>query len=224
MTGTQTTHVQRFFDGYAEDFDSIYGHARARTAFERFVDRRFRASMFLRFQEVLRRTAAPEIGSVLDVGCGSGRYLVELLRQGKEVVGLDIAAHMLDVARGKIRDAGFEADAVPLVHAPYLDYTPGRTFDAAVLMGFFDYIADPLPTLRKLDREITREVYASFPKAGGPLAWQRAIRYRLRSCPLFLYRRADVDSLIERAGWAGRAEVIEWEREFFVCVRIGRPA
>jgi SAM-dependent methyltransferase len=221
MSGTETKDVQRFFNGYAQDFDSIYGHSRPRTAFERFVDRRFRASMFLRFQEVLRRTASPEIGSVIDIGCGSGRYIVELLRQGKEVVGLDIAAQMLDVARDKIRAAGFDPAATPLVHAPYLEYDAGRRFDAAVLMGFFDYIADPLPTLRKLDREITKEVYASFPKAGGPLAWQRAIRYRLRNCPLFLYSRADLDDLLRQAGWSGRAEVIEWEREFFVCARLG---
>jgi hypothetical protein len=125
---------------------------------------------------------------------------------------------MLEVARGKIREAGFDPSSVDFVHAPYLDYEPNRTFDAAVLMGFFDYIADPLPTLEKLDREIEREVYASFPKAGGPLAWQRSVRYRLRNCPLFLYHRSAVDTLLRNAGWSDRAEVIEWDREFFVCV------
>ncbi|HYE97158.1 MAG TPA: methyltransferase domain-containing protein [Rubricoccaceae bacterium] len=216
-----TADVQHFFDGYAADFDSIYGHARPRNAFERFVDRTFRKSMFLRFEEVLRHTAKPEIRSVLDVGCGSGRYVVEFLRQGKEVVALDIAREMLDLAEKTIREAGVGGE-VAFVHAPYLDYAPGRTFDAAVLMGFFDYIREPAPVLAKLGREVTREVYMSFPKAGGPLAWQRAVRYRLRKCPLYLYTRLQVEGLLREAGWAGRYTITEWGRELFVKVDLRR--
>src|SRR5215213_4103820 len=39
--------------------------------------------------------------SVLDAGCGTGRVGIELAKRGIDVVGVDIDARMLDVARRK---------------------------------------------------------------------------------------------------------------------------
>jgi malonyl-CoA O-methyltransferase len=53
---------------------------------------------------ILRNFAA---GNVLDLGCGTGRWLTRLLARGaSSVVGIDLSAAMLSVARGKsaIRD------------------------------------------------------------------------------------------------------------------------
>jgi SAM-dependent methyltransferase len=49
---------------------------------------------------------------LLDAGCGTGRYAIELARRGFVVTGLDAAAELLAVAR---QQAG--ADAVTFVHA-----------------------------------------------------------------------------------------------------------
>lgn len=44
-------------------------------------------------------------GSILDVGCGTGRHSIELARRGYAVTGLDLSAEMLaraaDAARSK---------------------------------------------------------------------------------------------------------------------------
>src|SRR5215467_6151990 len=49
-----------------------------------------------------RRTGGP----VLEVACGTGRVLVPLARAGFSVVGVDLSAAMLGVARDKIARAG----------------------------------------------------------------------------------------------------------------------
>lgn len=43
---------------------------------------------------------------ILDVGCGTGRHVIELARRGYSVTGIDLSAHQLARAREKARDAG----------------------------------------------------------------------------------------------------------------------
>jgi SAM-dependent methyltransferase len=45
-------------------------------------------------------------GSLIDLGCGTGRLLVRLARQGYRVVGVDLSEEMLAVAREKAAAAG----------------------------------------------------------------------------------------------------------------------
>lgn len=49
-------------------------------------------------------------GTVLDLGCGTGRILLPLLRAGIKVSGLDNSASMLEIARRKIARAGHNAE------------------------------------------------------------------------------------------------------------------
>ncbi|NLM25222.1 MAG: class I SAM-dependent methyltransferase [Firmicutes bacterium] len=46
-------------------------------------------------------------GKILDIGCGTGRLLIPLLEQGREVVGLDYSADMLKIARDKCEAYGY---------------------------------------------------------------------------------------------------------------------
>lgn len=54
------------------------------------LDRRF-------IEEVL-----PAKGTVLDIGCGTGRLMLYLQEKGYEVIGVDLSSHMLEVAREKL--------------------------------------------------------------------------------------------------------------------------
>lgn len=208
--------VARFFDGYAGDFDGIYGHTGPRGLLGRAVDQVLRRTMFLRFAEVLRETSKPEISSVLDIGCGPGRYCEEFAKQGKRVVGIDIAGCMLELAR---RRTG-ESERLQYVVSDFMSYTPHERFDAACLMGFFDYVERPLDVLLKLKLDVSREIYASFPKSGGILAWQRLVRYRLRGCPLYLYSHNQLIKLLHDAGWEGRYQIRDFGRDYFVKISL----
>jgi len=107
---------------------------------------------------------------------------------------------------------------VEFVLSGYLEHRFDRRFDAACLMGFFDYIENPLEIFEKLKREVRKEIYASFPKSGGPLAWQRRVRYKLRKCPLWLYSRSDVLGIMERAGFVNNFHILDFGRDWFVKI------
>jgi len=215
-----TQEVKSFFDGYASDFDSIYGHTdHQRGVFDKLADKLFRQVMLLRFKETLKRTANSAINSVMDVGCGPGHYCVEFLKQGKKVMAIDLAENMLQIAKQRVEAANFDDKAdISFLQANYLDHNFGEQYDAACLMGFFDYIQNPEDVLEKLKKDITKEVYASFPQSGGLLILQRKIRYNLRNCPLYLYSRKDVDNLMKKVGLEGKYEVIDLKRDFFVKI------
>ncbi len=70
---------------------------------------------------------------VLDLGAGTGRHVVQLARRGCRVVGLDLSAHMLALARDKLAEEGLRA---ALVQADMLrlPFAPGPRFDAILLM------------------------------------------------------------------------------------------
>lgn len=213
--------VKDFFQGCAHDFDSIYGHNTKRGPLGRWIDKALRKSMFLRFQEVLQNTANPEIRTVLDVGCGSGRYCVEFLNQGKRVVGLDLADGMLQLARQATAGSPL-AQNVSFLQGDYLQVEFQEKFDAACLMGVLDYIHNPVEVFEKLKRDVAKELYASFPRSSGWLAKQRKVRYKLRNCPLYLYSPQDIRDIMERCGLHTSYVLKDLGRDLFVKVQLGR--
>lgn len=97
---SQPQATQRFFDSYAVDFDAIYGTGNG--IFQTIINKLFRKSMKLRFDNVMDYCSPIEGKSVLDVGCGAGLYSVVLANRGTErVVGVDFAAEMLSIANSK---------------------------------------------------------------------------------------------------------------------------
>ncbi|MGI6483008.1 MAG: class I SAM-dependent methyltransferase [Methanobacterium sp.] len=47
---------------------------------------------------------------ILDVGCGTGRHVIELTKRGYSVTGIDLSENMLKKARKNACNAGFEID------------------------------------------------------------------------------------------------------------------
>ena len=72
--------------------------------------------------------ASLRLRSVLDAGCGTGRVALELSRRGLDVVGVDLDAAMLGVARGK-------SSLIRWVQADLAEVDVGRTFEGVVMAG-----------------------------------------------------------------------------------------
>lgn len=53
-------------------------------------------------------------GPVLDVGCGTGRLLLDYLAQGIDIDGLEISAEMLDILRAKAAMSGLDRPSAGL--------------------------------------------------------------------------------------------------------------
>lgn len=75
----------------------------------------------------LVRERRPGARTLLEVGCGTGRYLVELRRHFSVVEGLDVEPAMLDVARRRLPQ-------VPLHRGDMRTFDIGRRFDAVVCL------------------------------------------------------------------------------------------
>jgi SAM-dependent methyltransferase len=212
--------ADRFFDGYARDFEAIYGGKRGFIG--RMLDRIFRRSMYLRFKRTIEGCRPAAGRTVLDIGCGPGHYGVMLAKEGAaKVVMLDCSAEMLNLARARAGQVGV-ADRCEFIQGTFEEYKPAQSLDFCIIMGVMDYIAAPEQFLSLAVAATARKVFISFPAAEGLLAANRRRRYRNRT-PLFLYRRAEVDALLERVA-PGKYSVEKLARDYFAVINIGPEA
>lgn len=189
------TGAREFFEGYARDFDHIYDDT-GKGAVARFIDTRLRKEMRLRFERCFEVLQPLEGRSLLDAGCGGGRFAIPAAEAGAaHVLGLDFSESMLALAREKAAKAGV-SDVCRFEVGDLLTYPlQEKSFDYAIAIGFFDYMTDPAAALRILARATRRRVFVSLPKRWHPLTPQRYLRYRLFRCYIRFYSRADVERL-----------------------------
>lgn len=204
--------TEKFFHGYAADFNAIYGAERG--IWNSVVSWLFRKSMKVRFLKTMEGCQPIDGLDILDIGCGPGHYSVALARMGaRSVMGVDFAEGMLEIARERSRREGVEA-VCRFERADFFASQFPQSFHYVVVMGFMDYVEDAGSTVRRVLDLAQRKAFFSFPTAGGFLAWQRQLRYRKR-CPLYLYTREQVHRLFD--GIDGIEVTIEQiHRDFFV--------
>lgn len=208
--------VRRHFDLDAARFDSIYDEDKGPIA--RFVDGVWRGVIRRRFDLTLTRLAPLVGASVLDVGCGSGRYCVAYARSGaRRVVGIDFSPEMIHLAQEHARRAGVAA-CCDFRTASFPDGVTGERFDAATAMGYFDYVADPVPSVAKMREVTSGRVMMSFPKAREWRVPFRRLRFRFAGCPLFLYSPERVRGIMTAAGIA-EYEIVTLDRDYVVIAR-----
>lgn len=198
MTTTTTSgRVGAYFDRKAASFDAIYsGH---KPLPGRVWDRITRRNIGDRL-EFTKRVLSPVQGkSILDVGCGSGRYGLEFAAMGaRRVVGIDVAEQMLVLARRLAEERA--AGVCEFLNTDVLRYSPGERFDAVVAMGFFDYVDDPVRVLAHLRSLTDGVVVAAFPARGAFRVPFRKLYLTARGCPVFFYTRGGILELCRRAG------------------------
>ena len=115
------------------------------------------------------RALASEIGAapMLELGCGSGRLLVPLVRDGRRVVGADRSLTMLRAAAARLSRVGRRAVNAQLLRADFRDLPVGG--------NRFELVLCPFNTLQHLyTREDFERFLASARRAiapGGRLAF-----------------------------------------------------
>jgi S-adenosylmethionine-diacylgycerolhomoserine-N-methlytransferase len=129
--------------GNAARMDAIY--ARQRHIYD--LTRKY---YLLGRDRLIARLAVPQGGTVLEVGCGTGRNLIAVAKRypTATLFGLDISEEMLTTARAKVTAAGL-SDRIILKQADATD------FDPLVLFGqdrfdrvFFSYTLSMIPDWR----------------------------------------------------------------------------
>lgn len=190
---------RQYWDSQVHDLDSIYSRRKGR--FGNWIDTTFRWDMYKRYEYTMAHSEPIAGRAFLEVGCGTGRYALEYAKRGaRRVVGIDIAAKMIEVCQARARQEGVE-DKCSFVVADLLEYRPDKKFDVTIGIGLFDYISDPLPVLKKM-RQVTRDkVIVTLPRLWTWRAPVRRVRLALRGCDVYFYSKARMAALIRQAGF-----------------------
>lgn len=134
--------------------------------------------------------------TVLDAGCGTGRFAAALAARGARVAGIDMNLAMLEVAGARMRGTLVLGDAHSL---PFRD----ECFDAAVAVTVCEFAARPDQVVDELVRVTRRGGRAVIGALNPRSAWGLAHRKRFRDPPwnaARLMTRAELRSLCERYG------------------------
>jgi SAM-dependent methyltransferase len=104
-------------------------------------------------RELIRFIELEEVGSVLDVGCGTGSLTAAILAttRATAVVGVDTSRAFIEEARRRVRDPRVRFEIGDAQRLPF----PGASFDAAASMLVFNFI--PHAALATIEmRRVTR--------------------------------------------------------------------
>jgi 2-polyprenyl-3-methyl-5-hydroxy-6-metoxy-1,4-benzoquinol methylase len=204
-----------FWDRYSAKFNSIYGTRN--DLFHSFINTCFRRSMKLRFDRTLNSIPGTA-ESVLDIGCGPGHYCIAL--SGKKipvVLGIDSSKEMIDLAKKNAERTGL-GHRLEFRVCDFLQFPAGTMYDYSILMGFVEYFEDTAGILRKAIQHTRKQVFISFPAAGGALAFQRKLRYRNR-CFLKFFTREEILDLLATLPIASHG-IERISRDYFVTMTI----
>ena len=144
-----TERVRTHFEKDAQRFDAIYQDDQ-KSAFSRFVDKYVRGVVVERLHLVRALAPAKGTWSVIDVGCGPGRFSVDLAKRGAaRVLGVDISAEMLDLAKRAATSQKVESQC-EFVKSSFKDLAVKETFDMSLGIGYFDYLENPIEDPQKM--------------------------------------------------------------------------
>lgn len=132
---------------------------------------------------------------ILDVGCGTGNFSLELARKGVKVTGIDISEPMLAKARKKAADAGL---AIEFLHADAMKLPFGdNTFDKIVSVTALEFAPDLKAVLEESYRVLKPGGRMVIGLIGGNSLWSRHYEARAVREPDCLFRHARFYTLDE---------------------------
>jgi SAM-dependent methyltransferase len=132
--------------------------------------------------------------SALDLGCGSGTYATRLAARGAQVVGVDLSATMLRLARDRARTSGVALELLVADIARPLPFSSAQ-FDLVFTATVLHYVED----LRSAMHEIARVMRPQARLIASVLHPMGTARF-----PVHLSNDASVDGWEARARWPSR--------------------
>ncbi len=192
--------VAQYWNTIAGDFDNIYTGKKGAVA--RALDQWLRKDIYQRFDWVMERCGDVRGKTICDIGCGSGRFVVEFAKRGAgHVTGVDIAPEMLRLSRGLAAQNNV-VDQCDFALGDVLNWNTDKIYDITIAIGFWDYIQDPPERLR-LIRKFTGGTFLS----AWPRFWTwrmpvRKVRLQyIQGCPVYFFRESQVRSMLQGAGF-----------------------
>jgi ubiquinone/menaquinone biosynthesis C-methylase UbiE len=159
---------------------------------------------------VVVRSLSPHTGeTILDAGCGFGRFAEQIVRHGAQVMGLDIITQNIQYCKQQLGNT-FQGAVADLSAIP----THDNSFDKAICIGVLVHVEDPLVVLEELHRIL---------KEGGILVTVNN-NSLLFYCSLFYMTVLGVYDLLARFGFVERRQYILRYKSPFWYARLLRKA
>jgi len=108
--------------------------------------------------KIYRRLFDPFLGevdgeaTVLDAGCGIGRFTLYLAAHFRKVVAFDPSPSSIEVCQRRLQESGLDNVELHWADLSFLDDWPQDTFDAVMAVELICYVADPARALKRLIR------------------------------------------------------------------------
>jgi len=216
MTTEKAKQVENHFHKTYKSFDSFYEEKKG--VLGRLIENLFRRSMRLRFEEVIRGAAPYEGKTILDVGCGTGRYSLTLASRGiRHARGVDFAQNMIDEANRRAKELNLDA-ICRFEKDDFICMDLNETFDHVFAMGVLDYIAQPVTFVQKMIGCASASVMVSFPSKSGPVQWLRKqVFHHIKKCPVYFYSQSEVADIAVSAG-ARDFNIHKLAKDYFLTI------
>ena len=146
-TRDEKFQVAEYFSNKNDFWNSVYREDTAKDRFIHFHMRKRKKKVF----EHLDSFASGQQITVLDVGCGTGVFLEEMIKKGYAAAGIDLSlAMILDADRKLSVYKGILSDVVcaDVDRLPF----PDNYFDAVTCVGVLEYLKNEVRTLIELKR------------------------------------------------------------------------
>jgi 2-polyprenyl-3-methyl-5-hydroxy-6-metoxy-1,4-benzoquinol methylase len=194
----ETQQVAKYWNNIANDFDAIY--TGQKNPVSRALDRWLRRDIYQRFEWVMSQAGDVRGMKICDIGCGSGRFVASLAKRGAQVTGVDFAPEMLKLGAILAEGEGV-SDRCKFVLSDVLDWKTSEQFDLAIAIGFWDYVADPLPRLQVIRGLAKKTFLSAWPRAATMRAAIRKVRLKADGCPVYFWHLEQVEDYLQRAGF-----------------------
>jgi S-adenosylmethionine-dependent methyltransferase len=140
----------------------------------------------------------PAQGSILEIGAATGRYTLELAKQGYTITAVDLSAALIEECKKRIAAEGLERQVrLVVADARDLGQVAERGFDAALLMGPLYHL------IEEADRKAALKEAFERLREGGILFSSFLSRFGvigdlLKNVPGWIEEQAEVQSLLAR--------------------------
>lgn len=115
-----------------------------------------------------RRAGEPRGARVLEVGFGSGFYMLAFAKAGASVYGVEVNDKLREIAVENFRERGVPADLQTYngTQFPYED----NYFDYVYMVSVLEHVSDPYAVVREVERVLKPggKFYVSFPNRLAP--------------------------------------------------------
>lgn len=199
MAANNSELTRQYFERADQLFNSIY--TGEKSAFGRWLDKKLRTDIELRFKLTLQSLQKNHPQSILDIGIGPGQYLQAYINlEIPDITVMDFSEAMIELARKRVGEVP-ETVKVSYHTEDFMAAEIERVYDVTIAMGVFDYVENPVKFLSKMKAISTQNVLVSFPAVNIIRTPIRKFRYFFKRCPVYFYTRKKIEDISMSCGF-----------------------